>query len=41
MEHRGACSADGVSGDGAGIMTKVPWALFKEEMPQIDEAATG
>ena len=28
MEHRGACGGDGVSGDGAGIMTQVPWELF-------------
>lgn len=30
MEHRGACGGDGVSGDGAGIMTQIPWKLFKE-----------
>ncbi|KAL4447262.1 hypothetical protein ABPG77_007295 [Micractinium sp. CCAP 211/92] len=41
MEHRGACSADDISGDGAGIMTKVPWGLFKAEMPQLNEATTG
>ncbi len=29
LEHRGACSADQDSGDGAGIMTAVPWALFR------------
>ena len=28
MEHRGACSADGVSGDGAGITTQIPWHFF-------------
>lgn len=28
MEHRGACSADGVSGDGAGITTQIPWDFF-------------
>ena len=28
MEHRGACSADDDSGDGAGIMTQVPWKLL-------------
>jgi glutamate synthase (ferredoxin) len=41
MEHRGACSADDVSGDGAGIMMKLPWALFKAEMPQLNEETTG
>lgn len=30
MEHRGACGGDGVSGDGAGIMTQIPWKLYKE-----------
>ena len=30
MEHRGACSADDDSGDGAGIMTNVPWKLLEK-----------
>jgi glutamate synthase (ferredoxin) len=30
MEHRGACGGDGISGDGAGIMTEIPWKLFAE-----------
>ena len=30
MEHRGACGGDKVSGDGAGIMTQIPWKLFQE-----------
>jgi glutamate synthase (ferredoxin) len=30
MEHRGACGGDRVSGDGAGVMTQIPWKLFKE-----------
>lgn len=30
MEHRGACGGDGVSGDGAGIMTQIPWKLLSE-----------
>ena len=28
MEHRGACAADGVSGDGAGVLAEAPWALL-------------
>ena len=28
MEHRGACGADGVTGDGAGLLTAIPWSLF-------------
>ena len=30
MEHRGACGGDSISGDGAGIMTQIPWKLFDE-----------
>ncbi|NJO39691.1 MAG: glutamate synthase large subunit [Cyanobacteria bacterium CRU_2_1] len=30
MEHRGGCSADQDSGDGAGLMTAVPWELLGE-----------
>ena len=30
-QHRGACGGDGVSGDGAGVMTAVPWELFEAE----------
>lgn len=32
MEHRGACSADRDSGDGAGITTAIPWKLFKRNL---------
>jgi glutamate synthase (ferredoxin) len=31
MEHRGACGADGESGDGAGILTAIPWLLFEKD----------
>ena len=30
MEHRGACSADEESGDGAGILFSIPWKFFAE-----------
>ena len=30
MEHRGGCGGDGVSGDGAGIMTQIPFKLLEE-----------
>nr|YP_009294480.1 ferredoxin-dependent glutamate synthase [Asparagopsis taxiformis]AOM65963.1 ferredoxin-dependent glutamate synthase [Asparagopsis taxiformis] len=30
MEHRGGCSADRDSGDGAGVMTQIPWDLFQD-----------
>ena len=28
VEHRGACSADNDSGDGAGIMSEIPWKMI-------------
>lgn len=31
LEHRGACSADGETGDGAGILTSIPWQLLQTE----------
>jgi glutamate synthase (ferredoxin) len=39
MEHRGGCSADNDSGDGAGIMTAIPWDLFKAEGFEIQDTA--
>ena len=41
MEHRGACSADDDSGDGAGLMTQIPWKLLKKEMPGVNENTMG
>ena len=41
MEHRGGCSADNDSGDGAGLLTNVPWELFKRDLPDLQEAHTG
>lgn len=41
MEHRGACSADQISGDGAGIMTQIPWDMFKQEFPDLNEQDSG
>jgi len=32
MEHRGGCSADKESGDGAGLMTAVPWDLIGKDL---------
>lgn len=31
LEHRGACAADGISGDGAGLMTEIPRKLLRED----------
>ena len=33
MEHRGACSADRDTGDGAGLTTQIPWQLFQSIFP--------
>ncbi|MBD2328977.1 glutamate synthase large subunit [Alkalinema sp. FACHB-956] len=30
MEHRGGCSADQDSGDGAGVMTSMPWEILNQ-----------
>ncbi|QDU62261.1 Ferredoxin-dependent glutamate synthase 2 [Planctomycetes bacterium Pan216] len=32
LEHRGARHADGLSGDGAGILTQIPHAFFSKEL---------
>ncbi len=49
LEHRGGCSADQDSGDGAGLMTQIPWELLSDFpdnsgvgmifLPQTDEQA--
>jgi len=41
MEHRGACSADAISGDGSGVMTQIPWAILQKEFPEVSETNTG
>ncbi|MEH1784867.1 MAG: glutamate synthase-related protein [Nostoc sp.] len=48
LEHRGGCSADQDSGDGAGVLTAIPWELFQEdfaqrgkEFPSTDNIAVG
>jgi glutamate synthase (ferredoxin) len=48
LEHRGGCSADQDSGDGAGLMTAIPWELFKPwfteqeiSMPPTDQLGVG
>ena len=32
LEHRGGCSADYDSGDGAGVMTAIPWDLLQDSV---------
>jgi len=45
LEHRGAVSADGRTGDGAGILIEIPHAYFKKvcdfEIPEPKEYAVG
>ncbi len=48
LEHRGGCSADRDSGDGSGLMTAIPWDLFKpwftqqnNPMPPTDQLGVG
>jgi len=48
LEHRGGCSADRDSGDGAGLMTAIPWELLRQwfveqeiEMPAADNCGVG
>ncbi|MCC5622437.1 glutamate synthase subunit alpha, partial [Nostoc sp. CHAB 5715] len=48
LEHRGGCSADQDSGDGAGVLTAIPWELFQQdfaesgkEFPSINNIAIG
>ena len=33
LGHRGGVAADGLSGDGAGVLTRIPQQLFAEELP--------
>ena len=35
LAHRGAIDADAVTGDGAGILTQIPVALFREHLEQL------
>lgn len=35
VEHRGACAADGLTGDGAGIMTDIPFELLGYEKDAV------
>lgn len=46
MEHRGGCGADHDSGDGAGLMTEIPWELFskwfkEQNLAPLDKSNTG
>lgn len=38
MEHRGACSCDNLTGDGAGVMTSMPVKLFQKRLQEAGVA---
>ena len=38
MEHRGACGADGISGDGSGLTTQIPWDLLFSIVKERDSS---
>ncbi|NEP72483.1 MAG: glutamate synthase subunit alpha [Okeania sp. SIO2G4] len=40
LEHRGGCSADQDSGDGAGLMSQIPWKLLSENL-ELDPERCG
>ncbi|MFN9629625.1 MAG: glutamate synthase-related protein [Cyanobacteriota bacterium] len=35
MEHRGGCGGDADSGDGAGLLTAIPWEFLEAVWPQV------
>lgn len=37
LDHRGGIGSDGVTGDGAGIMTEIPHDLLKDEYPDLPD----
>lgn len=46
LEHRGGCSADQDSGDGAGLMTAIPWEVLSQwatsiGVPALETSQTG
>ncbi|MFM2161347.1 MAG: hypothetical protein RLZZ383_859, partial [Pseudomonadota bacterium] len=41
MDHRGGVGADGQSGDGAGVLTGLPFALFADALLDPERAAPG
>ena len=39
MEHRGGCGGDGDSGDGAGVLSGIPWSYLEAVWPQAADSA--
>ncbi len=40
LAHRGATDADGRTGDGAGVMTEIPWAILRPQLEVLGLAHT-
>lgn len=38
LAHRGALDADGKTGDGAGILTQIPYGIFRSELAKMGKA---
>ena len=38
MEHRGGCGGDGDSGDGAGVLSGIPWTYLEAVWPQAADS---
>ncbi|HDL0588274.1 TPA: glutamate synthase large subunit [Staphylococcus aureus] len=41
LDHRGGVGADSITGDGAGIMTEIPFAFFKQHVTDFDIPGEG
>ncbi|MFN6340093.1 MAG: glutamate synthase large subunit [Cyanobacteriota bacterium] len=41
MEHRGGCGGDADSGDGAGLLTAIPWPFLEEVWPEVSRTGSG
>ena len=39
LAHRGAVGADGITGDGTGVLTEIPWRLLRAEIPELPDPA--
>src|SRR6478735_10371955 len=35
LNHRGAVDADSKTGDGAGVLTQIPYAIFRQELGRM------
>src|SRR6266550_9557104 len=40
LNHRGAIDADSKTGDGAGLLTQIPYGIFREEIERLGHSFT-